>query len=297
MGIITKVKFHARTLWLFAFSDLKTIVIPSTIFGIANALAASRYDASLKSVGYIELLQRSPLVLLWVSVHYLAFAVNNQRTPLAVAEDAANKPWRPLPSGRISPYAANILMVFFYVSAQICSTVTGGLRQGVGLIFLGMWYNNFGGADTNPLLRNIINALGYICFISGAMEVALGTYLPLSASSGLARWFGVISGIIITTIHSQDMYDQEGDALRGRRTLPLVLDDGPARWIIALWMPVWGVLCPNFWNTTLAARAVSLVLAALVGLRTLAYRNVPSDKVTFVIWNVWVSLIYILPLL
>lgn len=158
-------------------------------------------------------------------------------------------------------------------------------------------YNNFGGADVNPLIRNAINALGYICFISGAMEVALDVPLPLSTTSVLAKWFGIISGIIMTTVHTQDMYDQEGDTLRGRSTLPLVLGDGPARWITAVWMVVWGVLCPNFWHTTLLTRAIGIGLALLVGLRTLAYRSVPSDKVTFLIWNIWVSFVYALPLL
>ncbi|KAI1475580.1 UbiA prenyltransferase family [Daldinia eschscholtzii] len=298
MGVAANIAFHTRTLWLFAFSDLKTIVIPSTIFGVVNALAASKYRDSLQTIHYTEILRRSPLVLFWVLMHYLPFAINNQRTPLAITEDAINKPWRPLPSRRLSPSQAKVLMFSFYVFAQLCSVfITGGLRQGVGLIFLGTWYNNFGGADVNPLIRNAINALGYICFISGAMEVALGVPLPLSTTSVLAKWFGIISGIIMTTVHTQDMYDQEGDALRGRRTLPLVLGDGPARWITAVWMVVWGVLCPNFWHTTLPTRTIGMALALLVGLRTLAYRSVPSDKVTFLIWNIWVSFVYALPLL
>lgn len=31
------------------------------------------------------------------------------------------------------------------------------------------------------------------------------------------------AGVILTTVHTQDMYDKEGDAARGRQTLPLVM--------------------------------------------------------------------------
>jgi hypothetical protein len=42
--------YHAYTLFLFISSDLKTIVIPSTIFGLSNALAISHYDASVPPI-------------------------------------------------------------------------------------------------------------------------------------------------------------------------------------------------------------------------------------------------------
>jgi 1,4-dihydroxy-2-naphthoate octaprenyltransferase len=112
----------------------------------------------------------------------------------------------------------------------------------------------------------------------------------------LPRWLAVIAGIVITTVHAQDLYDQEGDAARGRRTLPLVLGDAPARWVIAVCMLVWGVVCPGFWNATLTARAVSLGLAGWMALRVLVFRDVSSDRKSFVIWNIWMSFVYILPL-
>jgi 4-hydroxybenzoate polyprenyltransferase len=191
-------------------------------------------------------------------------------------------------------------MFCFYAATPFVSiAVEGGLRQGIGLVFLGTWYNNFGGADYHPVLRNSINALGYLCFLSGAMEVALAASLPLTvpgSSLRLLRWFVILAGVILTTIHTQDMYDQEGDAIRNRRTMPLVIGDGLARWMTAFSMLVWGIVCPVFWEATLFFWNMSLGLAALVGIRTLVYRSVSTDKRTFVIWNIWVSLLYILPL-
>ncbi|KUI72061.1 hypothetical protein VM1G_11830 [Cytospora mali] len=217
--------YHIKTLWLFTFSDLKTIVIPSTIFGITNALAAPVYRIR-PTLESSDMIWRVPVVFLWVWFNLIPFAINNQRTPLAIAEDSANKPWRPLPRGRLTPAHAKILMVCFYIAVPIVSVaVNGGLRQGICLVFLGTWYNNFGGADHHPVLRNTINALGYSCFTSGAMEVALAAPLPLSTTGPFSRWFAILAGIILTTVHTQDMYDQEGDAIRNRRTMPLVVGD------------------------------------------------------------------------
>lgn len=295
---VARVMFHARTLWLFTFSDLKTIVIPSTLFGITNSLLASQYRlaAANPHPGYLFPVGRWLLALLWVWINLLPFAINNQRGPLAIAEDRVNKPWRPMPSGRLSSQGAKTTMLVLYLVAQLCSAyITGGLRQSLGLVLLGVWYNNFGGGDCHPLIRNAINAMGYVCFTSGALEVALGTMLPFASSSSLLQWLCIIAGIIMTTVHTQDMYDQEGDGLRGRRTVPLVIGDVPARWTIALWMLVWGAVCPHAWDAPVVVRLLGLTLAGLVGFRSLVWRKVSSDKTTFIIWNVWMCYVYLLP--
>lgn len=78
-----------------------------------------------------------------------------------------------MPQGQISPGKANLLMLCLFAATRLISTlVAGGLRQNMALIFLGTWYNNFGGADGHPIMRDAMNALGYMCFASGAMEVS-----------------------------------------------------------------------------------------------------------------------------
>lgn len=290
--------YHARTLWLFTYSDLKTIVIPSTLFGITNSFFAPYYHIAVPqhNHGSATVIGRWALTMLWVWLNLLPFAINNQRAPAAIAEDSINKPWRPMPCGRLSAGGANATMVFFYILAQLCSVlVTGGLRQSLGLVHLGVWYNNLGGGDGNPLIRNAINALGYVCFTSGALEVAVGTDLPFTGSPRLVQWFGTIAGIIMTTVHSQDMYDQEGDQLRGRKTVPLVVGDVPARWTIAVWMLIWGALGPHLWQGPVTVRCFGLALSGLIGVRSLVYREVSSDKTTFLLWNFWMCFVYVLP--
>lgn len=302
---VSRTAYFCRTLWLFNLSDLKTIVMPNTIFGIINALVAHKYG--INTAGTNPIL-RLPLVLLWVWANLLLLSINNQRAPLSISEDAVNKPWRPLPQGRISPSASKRLMYWVYVITPIMSTLFGGgIRQNFGLIFLGTWYNEFGGGDCHPLVRNAIVAVGYFCFASGAMEVSLGFQLPTpftetpdsDIAMSLFRWLGIIVAAIVTTMHTQDMYDQEGDSLRGRRTLPLVVGDGCARWITFFCMGVWGIICPLFWGLPPLSGVFLLIfgLATAVGARSLIYRDVPNDKLTFWVWNIWISCIFALPIL
>jgi 4-hydroxybenzoate polyprenyltransferase len=287
---------HMRLFWLFNFSDLKTIVIPSTVFGLTNAAAAQQFGFE-RAPSAIVLLHRTIPTLFWVWLNLLPFAINNQRTPAAITEDSINKPWRPLPSKRMTPTQAKAWMLFFYTYAIFYSALTGAaLRQSVSLVVLGVWYNNYEGADANPIVRNTINAFGYICFTSGALEVAAGSKVALLGCGTLAKWLGMIAAIIFTTVHAQDMYDQEGDAARGRRTVPLVIGDTAARWIICVCMHIWGVACPVFWNAPPHAWALSMLLSGIVGFRTLLWRSVADDKWTFLVWNVWMASVYTLPL-
>lgn len=174
------VHYHSKTLWLFTLSDVKTIIVPSTFFGVTNALASSAYGFHSKIVNQVGAVFTVPIVSFWVWIHLLPFAINNQAQNESIQEDQINKPWRPLPSGRITSHNALRIMFVFYAVSLISSFILGGYRQSLSLIFLGTWYNNFGGADRGLIIRNLINALGYICFTSGAMEVAQKSYLPLT---------------------------------------------------------------------------------------------------------------------
>jgi UbiA prenyltransferase family len=293
--VVEAIIFHCHSVWLFTSSDLKTIVGPSFVFGAANAMAGVKYglESPKQALGR-ETFRRLPLVLLWIWMNLLPFTINNQKNPDAIKEDEMNKPWRTLPSRRMTPRQAERLMLALYPLAVGSSLLTGGFRQSVGLVVLGAWYNNFDGGDTNCFVRNLINACGYVCFTSGAMEVALGFPLPLETR--LVRWFGVVAAIIFTTVHLQDMYDQIGDSMRRRKTVPLVIGDVPARWTIAIPMVFWGSVCPCFWNGGTAVLALSLLLAVTVAARSLLFTSVEGDRLTFKIWNAWMTLVFVLPL-
>ncbi|KAI8633187.1 hypothetical protein F5Y19DRAFT_417020 [Xylariaceae sp. FL1651] len=299
MSHLREYRYHFRTFWLFIYSDSKTIILPSTLFGIANAEAASRYGITLAHpIIHGNALARVPLVLCWVVVNFAPFVINNQSTRASIVEDTINKPWRPLPSGRLSPAHANAVIYPLYVAAQLFNALIGlGTRQGMILVPLGAWYNNYGGGDGGPVTRSTINALGYLCFISGALEVAMGAELSFHDNGVFTRWLCVIAGIVLTTVHTQDLYDQKGDAARGRLTLPLAIGDMWARWVLVFWMLVWGFVCPFFWGKGLYISLLSVAMALCICCRTVRYRDESSDRATFVVWNIWMSFVYILPLL
>ena len=285
--------YHAYSLWLFTFSDLKTIVGPKTAFGVCSGLCADIFG--LPSKPFWLVLRRIPLVLLWTWLNLLPFTIDNQRQHLAIEEDRINKPWRPMPSGRLARQEAKQLVLVLYPFAILISLWLGGLRQCVILIGLGFWYNDLRGADKNPVIRNLINACGFLCYASGAMEVAYGEALRPVSNSVLVRWLGIIGAIVLSSVHSQDMYDQAGDSIRGRNTVPLVIGDWPSRLIIALAVFFWSCVGPWFWQVNRFAGVTLIGFGAVVSLRTMQMRSVGDDKKTFRLWNLWLVAFYCLP--
>lgn len=232
--------------------------------------------------------------MFWVWINLLPFAIANQRKPAAVLEDSVNKPWRPMPSKRIQPEKAKIWMFCLYPAAVVASLQLGGIRQCVALIFLGTWYNDLNGADVHFLVRNFINACGFVSYASGAMEVALGR--EVSSSPKTYPWLLVIGLIVFFSVHSQDMPDQVGDRLRNRNTVPLAIGDGLSRWTIAASVSVFSLYCPLFWGCSSWAYVGPMLVGGTVCLRTLTRRSVYDDQITFRIWNLWMVILYCLPL-
>ncbi|MCJ1392967.1 hypothetical protein MMC18_005839 [Xylographa bjoerkii] len=288
--------YQLYTFWLFAVSDLKFIVGPSSAFGIANALAVSVYG-DYPQPTLQEVAPRILLVVFWAWINLLPCCIDNQRQENAIEEDGLNKAWRPLPSQRLNSKEARRLMLAIYPLAVVVSVFLGGFKQSLTLIFLGYLYNDCGGADSNFLIRNFLNACAFVCFLSGTMEVALNSTIPMRLDSTLVLWFLIIGLIIFSTIQLQDMYDQEGDKARGRQTAPLVIGDELARWTIAGPMSFLCLFCPWYWDSSLSAYTLSGTLGGTVIYRTLKKRGVIDDKRTSFVWNIWLVSTYLLPLI
>ena len=288
LGLSLKaVAYHVKSLWLFTFSDLKTIVGPKTAFGVLNSLYANTFGFS-SPPKFIWIIVAT--TMFWVWINLLPFLIDNQRQPESIAEDKLNKPWRPMPSGRLTPLHAKRLMSLLYLLAVISSMRIGGLRQCMSMMILGYWYNDHGGA-ANCVTRNLINALGFVCYASGAMEVALGSQLPLDSS--LSGWFLMIGAVVFTKV--QDLYDQDGDRACGRKTLPLVAGDGPSRWITVIPLMLWSVVCPWYWDCDLDISLAFFLVGCVIAARLILKRQVDEDKISFMIWNGWMVFLYCLP--
>ena len=294
-------EYHSWSIFLFTYSDLKTIVGPTSLFGLMNAVALSIYSASrgssLDVPSTLGVIEKAPLVIVWVWMNLLPFAIDNQRQPEAILEDKANKPWRSLPSRRLRPETAKILMLVSYTLALLASLFLGTWPQCIGLIILGSWYNDFRGGDASWVTRNMINAMGYTCFSSGAMQVAIGAGSDVSSLKSFKWWYMILGLIIFSTVHTQDMYDQRGDALRKRRTLPLVVGDRTARWITVTMVGLWSVIAPILWKAPLFGYIACIALGAIVARRSLKYRTEKDDRRTFKFWNGWIVAVYLLPLI
>ncbi|KAF2465140.1 uncharacterized protein BDR25DRAFT_379884 [Lindgomyces ingoldianus] len=313
--IITNwLRYHLYSTWLFTRSDIKTIILPKTIFGILGATATSAFGLpSEYAIRPVDALLQAPVTALWVWSNLLPFAIDNQRHWAAIEEDRINKSWRAMPSGRMTQAQAKKFMLCSYITTAFISWRVGGMAQCLALMILGCWYNDLGGADNSCVVRNLINGLGYVSFSSGAMEVAVGhSLLPyaniltsVAELHGLSKhnflplwnWLGILIIIVFTTTHAQDMHDQAGDRARGRRTVPLVIGDVAARISIVISVGIWSIFCALYWDVGALGFGLVGILAAVVGIRTMALRRVRDDKKTFMFWNAWITAVYMLPLL
>lgn len=286
--LLSTVGYNALTLWLFTVNDLKTMVFPSTAFAL--------FSCDIMSTDLSTFINHLPGIIFWTWANLLAFSINNQRSMSSVLEDQLNKPWRPIPSGRLTPEDARILGSCAYMLAQAASIIAGGgLFQSSLLWVLGYIYNDCGGADRGFIIRNLLNGAGFTSFASGALEVATGG-LTVLQNGPMFKWLAVIALVVATTVHSQDMYDQAGDAAAGRRTLPLVIGDRWARWSIAVAVITWSFLCPFLWRTSSLGYCLSGSLGVWVAGRSLCWTSVSDDRATFRIYNAWLVSLYSLPL-
>lgn len=155
-------------------------------------------------------------------------------------------------------------------------------------------YNDLGAGDDNFLVRHINNALGFVSFGAGATQVACG-YGEHTLNAQAYLWLSVIAAVITFTIQFQDMEDQEGDSLRSRKTLPIVLGDLPTRFLNAFIILVFSSLVPLFWDMHLFGYLVPVGFGVVIAGRSLLLRSLGDDKQTFRLWCIWLTSLYCLP--
>jgi 4-hydroxybenzoate polyprenyltransferase len=130
------------------------------VFGLGTApfCPSSPISSSLKAV-------------FWLWSVLLQFNLNNQTG--SPEEDARNKPWRPIPSGRISLRNAIILRWISVVHCCILSLYLRTVTLIPSIFFTGLvvLYNLFGW-DRNGLIKNLMNGFGYSAMALGTVLVA-----------------------------------------------------------------------------------------------------------------------------
>ncbi|KAM7214556.1 UbiA prenyltransferase family domain containing protein [Rhypophila decipiens] len=232
MGMSSHTEFSSRyqdqpfravsLLWSFIESDFFTFAVPGTAFGLFGAQASSLLcDHDEPPISPLQILRRMPLILAFNVGNLLIVDLANQRTDRSVAEDKVNKPWRPIPQGKITIEQARRLLLAAIPVILALDYVLGVGKHGLMIAVLCWMYNDLGGSD-EALVREMCNAVAYGLFNSGSLAVAVGR--PGLSRLGLS-WTLIISGVILTTMQVQDLKDQAGDQLRGRKTICL--------WVVA----------------------------------------------------------------
>ncbi|KAK0445795.1 hypothetical protein EV421DRAFT_293005 [Armillaria borealis] len=256
------------TSFLFTQSDMKTIFFPVMLF----AAASSSYSAGLFSIARTSI---------WVYLHLLQFCISNQL--IGEAEDLLNKPWRPIVAGRISRSRAVFLRWALAVTCLFLSYLFSVVRPGV-MLTIGIWMNNELGFDAHWLTRNIATALGYYSFESGACTIISDTHEVLGDLITEALLRGAL--IVLTTIHAQDFQDVPGDRIQGRKTLPIVAP-AASRISMILLLLMWSMWLGAI--STALSRVFLVSAAIVVGGRFMLFRTVSADRLSYILYNVWLS--------
>lgn len=239
--------------------------------------------------------------MLWNWTNLALFDLANQRLPGSIAEDIINKPDRPIPMGLLSAHSARRALLFgipFAVTASYL--VLGAWIETLFIISLTWMYNDLGGGDDNFVLRNAIISIAYGAYNHGSVKVAGGQQATPVFSTLGRTWVGLISLVIFTTMHIQDLKDTAGDEVRGRRSAMLVLGDRFARWTLAVPIAFWSFACP--WFIGLYPRKRSPTSLASVGLglyisyRVLWLKSKENDATSWKLWAAWLIIIYVSPL-
>lgn len=290
------ITYHFRTLHLFTYSSLKDTVLPCTLFALFGTLSGPVLGFPAPSL--TSLVVRTPLALLWTWLNILVFCLHNQRHPESVAEDAVNKPWRPLPAKRITPAQVSKLLLTAWPLSFLLSIYVGGAAQVALLAFLILWYNEWGGADRNGFIRNFLNAAGYCCFLSGALQVTAGVASPADTvvyNEKAMRWVLMVAVLIFTTIQLQDFRDEPGDRTRGRKTILSLVGDASCRWTVVIAVAFWSAALPAMWGLRWEGYAGPVVFGTTIVVRILTWRGVDADKLTYKVWCLWLMSFFAVP--
>lgn len=293
-SLLTMVVESLRTIGLFTKDDFYTFVVPNTIFGVSAALSGRLMAGHARNLSAV--LPRLPFVVFFNWSNLLIFDLANQRLPESIEEDRFNKPWRPLPAGRISQRQTRHLMITIMPIVVLLNSLLSVWKE-TALLFTLTWiYNDLKGGDDNWLVRNIIIAFAFFLYNLGSLKVAIGaSEVSVSdpVSSAAYGWTAIISAVIVTTMQVQDLKDQIGDSARGRQTAPLVLGELIARRTIAIPVLFWSFACALVWGLWVLPVAVG----SYVAYRVLWKRGVDDDRRSWKLWCLWTAILYLLPLL
>ncbi|MCJ1466144.1 hypothetical protein MMC07_004763 [Pseudocyphellaria aurata] len=288
--------YHAYTLYLFTCDNLVDIVVLGYMFAVPSALCGQKLGFGA-NMGPHEILRKTPAMLIWSWTHLLMFCVQNQHNPAAIQEDRINKAWRPLPTRRLTTAEASWLMYAMYPIVIFLSVYSGGLGSCLLGIFTCIWYNEWQGAES-PFLRTLLNTVGVSCFLAGPLEVlVVGSGGSLLSHPRVTQWLALLAFANFTTLHTSDFRDLDGDRLCNRGTVPLVVGDTLARWIVVVAVLLCSCLAPAFWHLGVTGFLLPASAGSVMVCNLLWNRTREGDNLTCKLWSIWIISFFFLPLM
>ncbi|KAJ7579535.1 UbiA prenyltransferase family [Mycena floridula] len=182
-----------RIAYAFTKSDYKTIIGPVIFYALVSSPRLH--------------LSTIPALVVWVWLHLLQACAANQMN--GVAEDAQNKPYRPIPAGLISIETTRVLRWALVPVCLWLSWIFKVIYPGISLSLALIIYNELG-LDSYWYTKNILNAIGIVSWNVG------GALFP-NPNVWLAPYLGTL--LIASTIHVQDFRDEKGDRLQDKVSL------------------------------------------------------------------------------
>lgn len=283
---------------LITESNIKAYVLPVMLFAMLGVASGSVTTNPSPSWEELSIAFSHAGLYIWLYVFH--FDCSNQKDPESIREDKLNKPWRAIPSGKLSIEGAQR----WYVVATCLLLLVSGIWLGgfpEALFFMAeTWLYDHASGASSWWGKNFINALFYMTGQLGATRVAAEAMGSATMTITGYEWCVLLGVNTFTTVQIQDLRDQEGDAARGRRTVPLVIGDGTTRWITALFIWFWSIALPTYWGNSrfTAGYVPPLFVGSLVVARMLSYRSSKADRATFNYYTlVWLPSLYAIPLL
>ena len=212
-----------------------------------------------------------------------------------------NRPWRPIPSGRISRVDACLLRIFLVPICLLASIFYGWdvFLTSAGLTMTMVVYDELNLAG-HWIGKNACNVFGYLTFEIGATKVmGIIIYIPrpafhhLISVTGRATQLDIVAlramafstGVIFTTIQAQDFSDIEGDLKLGRITLPIYAPSF-SRVLTLFAMVAWSAILGTYWLLGPVTLGAFCCLGTFVGWRYYSLRASQDDSKSYMLFNV-----------
>lgn len=288
-SILSKIEDTVSLAHLITESNIKAYVLPVSLFAMLS-LASGGVTSNPPS--WYDVGAAFPRALTYIWLYVFHFDLSNQKDPGSIEEDKLNKPWRAIPSGRLTIEAAQKWYVVATCMLLTASLLLGGFPEALAFM-VETWVYDYVGASS-WWGKNIINALFYSTGQLGATRVAAMKSTTMTRVG--YEWCALLGLNTLTTVQIQDFRDQEGDKIRGRRTVPLVMGDGLCRVLTSIIILFWSVALPVYWESRFLEVLWPLVTGGIVAARLLLYRSAKDDRMTFHLYTLtWLPALYAIP--